>query len=540
MKIAKETKALSNIASYLLVGSIALCSVARADDTGTSSLDRFAETQPNFTTTDVLGAKNSRYWLGTHHTSSGENSNGTGNQFFYGGFEYGLTDSFQIGIERGEYNDPPIDPIAGESPNFRFIATSIYGKYSFMKRGPWTIGAQASIESLVFRSRFFGAGPNETSDTDLIGSFHLPMSYLVSPAFRLDFTPGVSFLPDTQSGSEFFGDIVQLGTGFSYKPSLRWQFYGNVNVPLSGDNSISSDGDLEKKPVLTLGGRYNISPKIGLDLFVTNGGGVTPATQIIPAFPDADTAFIGAVLSYAPNAKDSVPQNYRGLAGEPLSARNLHLQQNGFTLASADTYSPKTLSGRFMFGSQDSWSGALVYSPTYDGQIELTYEQFAEDGSVGDDVVPSFDPAYAIGAKIRFLDQNNGSRLSLSGLAKIGEDGQTATYFGSLPMMYKANDRLAVLAEPKFAAWGDVEAGGLGVGLNYEVLPGLAAIAEYSALTEGDKVWAGGIRKHLRNSPVSLELFATNAIGTEGYATMVAQDDVRVSAGVNITLGFGK
>lgn len=523
---------------FLFVNLVALGSAARAEDPRNSRLEQFVETQPNFTTTDVLGEKNSRFWLGTHHTTSGTNSNGTGNQFFYGGFEYGLTDKFQIGIERGEYTDPPIDPIAGTSPNFRFIATSLYGKYRIIDRGPWTVSAQASLESLVFRSEFFGKGPNDTSDVDLIGSFHLPVSYMISPRFRLDFTPGISFLPDEQSGSDFFGTVAQLGAGFSYKPHARWQVYGNVNVALSGDNSISSSGDLERKPVLTFGGRYNVSPAIGLDVFVTNGGGVTPATQIIPAFPDANTAFFGAVVSYTPGAKNEVPQNYRGLGGEPLSARNRQLQHNGFTLASADTFSPGTVNARFTLGSEDSWSGALVYSPTYDGQIELTYEQFSEDGSVDDDVVPSFDPAYTIGVKLRFLDQNNGSRFSLSGLAKIGEDSQTATYFASAPAMYKSSSRLAFLAEPKFAAWGDVDAWGFGFGLNFEALPGMVAIAEYTPVTNGDNIWAGGIRKHFKNSPVTIELFATNAVGAEGYGTMVAQEDVRFSVGASIALGF--
>ncbi len=497
--------------------------------------DRFV----NFTTANLLPAGTLRLWVGSHQTAPGKATVGTANQTYYGGGTYAFSPRFQLGIGHSEFHDPPVSPIGGVTSQIRFHTTSLEGKYALVESGPWKMAVQGSVEQFIFRSPYVGI-PTSASNSHVVGSLHLPVSYSYSDALQFHVTPGVSALPDTIGGNPFYGTVASLGAGFSYKPSLRWTTYGAVNVPLSGGNSISSAGAIEKKPVVTLGARYNITPKGALDLFVTNGLGVSPATRIMTMFPDGDQFMIGATMTYTPGRGPAYRANYRGLPAEPLNMRQQHLQRDGFTLASADTLTPGIFVGRASGGSDGAYAGELQFSPDYDGQIDVSYEEFANDGSVPAGTIPSYDPNYMIGLKLRFMDQNNGSPFSLAMLAKLGRDtspNKNGTFFLAMPMMYKASPKLALMANPKAAAWGSNEFFGLGLGANYEVAPGLELIGEVTPVSAGQRtVWATGLRYYPGNSGASIDLSATNAIGSEALGTMIGQSDVRVSLGITVPL----
>ncbi|WP_243612978.1 hypothetical protein [Shimia aestuarii] len=497
--------------------------------------DRFV----NFTTANLLPAGTLRLWVGSHQTAPGKAAVGTANQTYYGGVTYAVSPRFQIGIGHSEFHDPPVSPIGGVTSQIRFHTTSLEGKVGLVESGPWKVAVQGSVEQFIFRSPYFGI-PTAASNSHVVGSLHVPVSYSVSDALQLHVTPGVSALPDTIGGLPFYGTVASLGAGFSYKPSLRWTTYGAVNVPLSGGNSISSAGAIEKKPVLTLGARFNISPKGALDVFVTNGLGVSPATRIMTMFPDGDQFMVGATMTYTPGRGPAYRPNYRGLAAEPLTMRQRHLQRDGFTLASADTLTPGIFVGRASGGSDGAYAGELQFSPDYDGQIDVSYEKFANDGSVPVGTIPSRAASYALGLKLRFMDQNNGSPFSLSMLAKLGRDrsgSKNGTFFIAMPMMYKASPKLALMASPKAAAFSSKEYYGLGLGVNYEIAPGLEVIGEVTPVSAGQRtVWATGLRYYPKNSSASIDLSATNAIGSEALGSMIGQSDVRVSLGITLAL----
>ncbi len=154
--------------------------------------------------------------------------------------------------------------------------------------------------------------------------------------------------------------------------------------------------------------------------------------------------------------------------------------------------------------------------------------------------IPSRAASYALGLKLRFMDQNNGSPFSLSMLAKLGRDrsgSKNGTFFIAMPMMYKASPKLALMASPKAAAFSSKEYYGLGLGVNYEIAPGLEVIGEVTPVSAGQRtVWATGLRYYPKNSSASIDLSATNAIGSEALGSMIGQSDVRVSLGITLAL----
>ena len=502
-------------------------------------LERHPDRFVNFTTANLLPAGSLRLWVGSHQTPPGQASTGTANQTYYGGGQYALGPRVQIGIGHSEFHDPPISPIGGVTSQIRFHTTSLEGKVVLVDSGPWKMAVEGSVEQFIFRSPYFGV-PTDAGNSHVVGSLHLPVTYRASDALQFHVTPGVSALPDTIGGNPFYGTVASLGAGFSYKPSLRWMTYGAVNMPLSGGNTISSAGTIEKKPVLTLGARYNVSPKAAVDLFVTNGLGVSPATRIMTMFPDGDHLLVGATVSYTPGRGEAYRPNYRGLSAEPLNMRQRQLQRDGFTLASADTLTPGIFVGRASGGTDGAYAGVLQFSPDYDGQIDLSYEKFANDGSVPLTTIPSRAANYMVGLKLRFMDQNNGSPFSLAVQAKLGRDtsaNKNGTFFLAVPMMYKASPSLALMANPKAAAWGSNEFFGLGLGVNYALAPGLDLIGEVTPVSDGQRtVWATGLRYYAKNGAASIDLSATNAIGSEALGTMIGQSDVRISLGVTLAL----
>ena len=70
----------------------------------------------------------------------------------------------------------------------------------------------------------------------------------------------------------------------------------------------------------------------------------------------------GAKLIYTPGNGPGYRPNYRGFSGAPATPRQIQLQQDGFTLAFADTLSPGSAALMGMAGTHGNRTGALVIS----------------------------------------------------------------------------------------------------------------------------------------------------------------------------------
>ncbi|WP_372884335.1 hypothetical protein [Shimia sp.] len=461
---------------------------------------------------------------------------GTGNQLYFGGASYAPGDRLTLGLDLQNYVDLVGGPIAGSTPHVELTTAALWGKYRLYSDSRISIAAQASLESFVLLdSTLFGGA----SSNVMIGSLKAPISYAVSPELQLHLTPSVSVLPDTVNGTGFYGTIASVGVGASYKPSDRLSFFGAVDVPVSGTNTIASSGAYEAVPVWTLGGRFNITPKGAIEAYVTNGIGMTPATSALTFWPGGDRVLAGLQLVYTPGAKR--PDTYRGVPA-PVTLRQARLQQDGFTLGTADVLEPGRARVSGWYGTDNQAGVLLAFSPDRDGEIQLVFEQFSDSTSAPAALVPRTDVRYMIGPKIRFLDQNNGDAFSLSGRMLYGRSigsRMLGVFFAEALASYKAAGGAVVTLNPKLAAFGSTEIAGLGLGLNYALRDGLELIAEVTpvALDASTPTWAAGLRYHIGNSGLSLDAQASNAIGSFGIGGMVAQNDPRIT--VTLSKLFG-
>ncbi len=464
-------------------------------------------------------------------------SSGTGNQLYTLGLEAATSDRLSFGIAYDKFADPIA--IGGVPDGIREMLTvGVHGKFRYFDNGTVQMGVLGAVNWLRLSSGYYGTTADDGSYA--IGAIQAPVTVDVGPRLQFHLTPGVSVFPDSINGRDFYGTVPYIGGGVTFQAAPRLGIYGLVNVPFGANgNTIAPSGAMKNVPVWTAGARYLVTPKAALDLYVTNGFGATPATEILTFYPDGDETLVGLRLSYTPGWEGDYPSSYRG--ARPLTARERRLQFPGLTLASADTLDPGLVALSATYGTDGHYNYGAAFSPDQDIEFGLHVERLADDGSrvpplkVGTDD----ETRWLVSAKLRFLDQNNGSPFTMSGNLALGREFDTrfGVVHASLPMSYKFGDRIAATAEPKFAAYGSTELYGLGLGMNAELYEGLDLIAEVTPMAGEDMTWAAGARYTAGNA--SFEVKATNTAGDFGVATMLAQDDVRYSVGVRLALDAG-
>ena len=515
-----------------LTTATAIPALAAAQSTSTSVVEGPPTRIVGFESANMNHAGTVEFNIGARQNSP-NNRPGTGNQIYNGGGSYAFTDRFTMGIDVQNFVDPIGGPVAGfpTIPQIETTEVALWGKYQLFNNGRLSVATLGSVENFAaLRSDFWG-GFDTNQDGVFVGAIKAPITYSVSPKLQLHLTPGVTLAPDDIAGDEFYGTIVSLGAGVSYRASNRVLMFGTIETAVSGDNTINSDGNFESVPVWTVGGRYNVTPRLGLEGYLTNGWGNTPATSVMTFWPDGDDVLAGARLIYTPGANR--PVSYRSLSLPPTT-RQVNLQQDGFTLGSADTLEPGMLRTDVWGGNDSNQGVSLSFSPDRDGEIQVIFEKYSDNPTADQDLVPTTSVRYMVGPKLRFMDQNNGNLFSLTGRMLYGrqinsDPTKVGVFYTDLIANYKTRNGFSFTASPKIGAFGNNELVGFGMGVNYGFDNGLELIAEVTPIgRDGDEAtWAAGARYHLGKSGFTVDAQATNAIGRHGIGSMVAQDDTR-------------
>ncbi|MEO1593536.1 MAG: hypothetical protein AAFU71_19940, partial [Cyanobacteria bacterium J06632_22] len=504
-----------------------------SDDTVASPLERSPIRLLHLETANQLIGRALQLSFGSHQTLSDDNP-GTGSQVYYGEIDWGITDEVQLSLSGHVYDDPPISAINGERQNITFTSLSASVRYRLLNSEQLALGVQGALETLAFSSDLFDSADG---DANIVGAVHLPLTYTVSPDLQLHLTPGVSFLPGQLNGSEFYDTLFTVGSGVSWQPSEQWLLYGALNAPLGpGGNTIESDQDIDRQLVWSLGTRYNVTPRTGINLYATNGWGVTPATAILASVPGGDDLLLGVEVQYTPDTGLGYRDRFGDEARAPFTARDRQLMLDGITLANGHTLAPGNVAISAGAATQGQLYGKLVYSPDEALQFEFSAEDAGDIDQVIDDTTAINEAVrYAVGGRVQLLDQRLGDVVSLSARILAGRDvdDEVGVLFADLPLTYEVNSQLAVLVDPKIALSGVDDRAGLGLGVNYEVVEGLQLIGEVTPVFGGDRtIWALGTRYGFAQNGLSLELYGTNAVGRHGVGTLVGEDDARFGAGL--------
>lgn len=507
--------------------------LAQAQET---EIERQPNDFENFTTANTLRPGTWEFELGFHQTNPGIDTPGTANQVYFVDVAFAPFDGLEFGIDYMNFVDPPPRPIAGAQPDTSLDGGGARAKLRLYRAGGLSVAAQVSAEMLKFDSAIFGG----TSDTyEFVGSAHLPVTYDIAPNLQAHLTPGVSVFPGTRNGNPFYGTVASIGAGLTWKPTARTTVYGTATMPVTGANTILSDGSYARRTVLTLGSRFAFAPNSAVEIWATNGFGATPTTGVLTMFPDADIVMIGAKLVHTFGKGTPDKPHYDRAPGTVLTSRQQQLAGDGFTLTNPRTRPRGTAEALAFYGMHGNRGAALTLAPDHFLELRASYEEPADDGSGAVNKVFSDAGRWSGRFKLQFMDQADGWPVSLGYIASFGRDrNKRGVFFTALPVMREVTPRLAVMAEPKAAFYGNNEEFGLGLGANFAVSRDISLVGEYTVRNSGEDIWSVGAKTRLRAAPVEIGLHATNAIGSFGVNTMTSQDDPKVVLSVSFLQGL--
>lgn len=480
-----------------------------------------------FETAELLPPRTLSFYGGTLEGAPGL-AGGLGRQYYGGEFRWRGTGRLEYGLALQAYDDPPRVPIGGGTSNITTIGFGPSLKYQVYSDRTFSVSAQTAVEMLVFASEDFGTTVGSES-VRAIGSLQFPATMNLGNRLQIHGNLGVSLFPETLNGNDFFGTFYHGGFGLTWAVARNLQFYANAqDVFGPGGNAFASDGSIAQESIWSIGGRYAVSRYASADLYLTNGVGFSPATALLADFPTDGAPLFGVRFNYLPGANATLD----GQTERAPSPRAQELQVDGLGLNSGHTLLPGTFQTTLTASQDGNWSAYIVAARDPGVQFEALVEDFANDGSVDPAAVPEFETRLTFGGRMRLFVSERDQPLTVTARLLAGRDLEeptTGVFYGALPITYEPSDRLAIHLDPRFAAFGSRRTSGIGLGINYRLTDTLKLLAEATAVSQSQSmIWNVGTRYDFSDVPLTLELFATNAMGRYGLGGLVAQDSARL------------
>ena len=511
---------------------------------------------------------------------------------FNTGFSWGINDKLQLTLQFQHVDSS--SPI--EQGDFTSFRTEDNEAALELKQRFWSNQAATQALSGVFaaswgtRGFMFSQGGESTeiNNRDVFVSLAVPFTTDVGD-WQFNVAPTVAFFRDESAvffrrlpndDDSSFGTVLGLGGGAAYQVNYQLFIFGDVFLPLTGNNSINRDsGEPDRAIAYNAGIRFLTNPRLALDLYATN-----TAASFAPLSLTADRDFLGLGANivfmpdiFAPNRR------VQDSSGTTLTDTEL-LTTDGIAFFDGGTIPSGKLSLQLQGGSQGVLT-AIRYGVLKDLEI----------GTFLDYVAGEIDESeQGISGKIRFLNQAENAPFTLSAAATAsltnepfvnffendattfeslglekgvpiftpgGDDadtGQRIILTFALPMHYQINDSAAVWLTPiaGFVQRQGIEAGGLNLGgaialsqaISFTGEIGANFIGEGNSLVDGQREneipWTVGVRwtplsllgreASTDNSDPYLELYLTNRVGSSTWHQLRVRENNRVGIGAGL------
>ncbi len=505
---------------------------------------------PSFPTTNQLPEGDTQLKVFTLSTFSGGAGGGTGNQNYASRFDYGLRNDIQISTFYSSADDPLYKKIKRHSipsPNYwESYGASV--KVNLLNKQSWKIAFEGSLESWKVKNgppNIFNYKDEMVSNKSLIGSISTPISIELNNNIQLNFTPGISFLPDKQGsgyGNEgkFYGNNIFAGGGISWSPIDNLRLISSAIFPFGpGYNNFDSNLEFSRETIYNLGINWDINPRIGIEGVLTNGFGATPSTGIL-TIPSDNVIGYYAGIKYTPLALDS-PQRY-------LSRRESSLSMGGLTVNTALVPPSESVQIWGNFDDSGNTFGYLGYSlsnsfqldalnigkfngvPKKEGKKATLVRNYADDEGIKTRVGAKF----VLASPLRQAPFWIGARLS-AGRGQGLSDGQ-GYLFSELIATWEATNWLAININPKLAWNAFTIPKGIGVGANIQIAKNLQLIPEFNIVNNnsGDPNNTIALR-WLAKDNLHLDLYTSTAAGLQDIGQLLSSDTRRLGARFNIS-----
>jgi hypothetical protein len=346
------------------------------------------------------------------------------------GFSWGISDELELTLQ--------FQHVDSSSParqgNFTSERTEDNEAALEVKQKLWenTSGTQSlsGVFSVSWGTRGFrltGEGTTtELNNRNIYTAVHLPFTTTVDRKWQFTVSPTLAFF--NEANAEFFqrlpnddssfGTVFGLAGAVSYTISPKLTLWGDVFLPLTGNNSISrQSGKPDDAIAYNAGLRYFVNPRLALDVYASNTfGSIAPLSLTA----DRDLMALGTNIVLMPDlfaVNRRQPDRFdsqSNLDHTPITTDGLGFFDGG-TLSS----------GQFLFNLQGGSQGLLTslrygVLKDFEAGIYLDYISGETDES-----------EQGLSAKIRLLNQAENQPLTASLAATIGLGNQALTNFAS-------------------------------------------------------------------------------------------------------------
>jgi len=474
--------------------------------------------------------------LGWKSSFGGGEAKGTGNQNYNYYLNYGLRDDILISF----FYSVSDDPLYNYVKNFNTVTPNyweIYGaslKKSIYEKNNFNISTSFSIESWFIRSgddliknNMFNSLNSQYKSKDLIGSFHIPITFKLSNKTSFYFLSGINFLPDKknsydQLASDFYGVIPFAGGAISKKLNKTIEINSSLILPLgSSKNSFNKNIDFYNSYIYSFGINYYLNPKISFEGKLTNSFGLTPSTAVL-TIPSSDELGYYFGLNYNPWRFDSPITKFK----------DNEIYLNTFGITDENAYLPRYDSTiiKLNYDNKNSYLFNIKYSLSNDFQLDfLNLNMINHESELNktnkkllENYVGSDNLNTRVGGKFyvyktKTLDYISALKVSL-GRAQSSKQGY---FFLKSINTFKLNNKTFLNLNPKFAWSGINSPKSIGASINYLFNKKYALVSETNIpldeLNENNFTLAF---RYIVDQNKSYDLYTTNALGINDLGTM--------------------
>ncbi len=521
---------------------------------------------------------------------------GTGTPFFAGpGVQVGVTNNLELSLGAQIFDSSYLDLVGGrvDNPNGDIALAAKY-KIWQNEAKTQTLSGIVSLSGFSRGATFRRLGVTSKVDgSGIIPEFQLPFTFDLGEKAQFTISPTLAFfqqdsavqLPRIPDRGGSYGTTFGIMGAASFRPFSRLMVWGDAFVPFTGNNSLNFKTERPAKTIVFNAGlRYFVNPRLGLDIFATNGfGNLGP----LALTGDSEKVGIGAGIVIMPNAVPAnrkYPNTFKGnvlLKDTPMTDDGLGFFDGGTV--------PE---GKVLLQFQGGSSGLMA-------AVRYGVLRDFEFGTYIDYVFGNVDESeQGVSAKVRLLNQADGAPFTAGVAATIGRGNNLlenfrnndATIFSlsgreksfpfigsgdnadtlptlfigtlSLPLQYQFKPGTAIWLTPTvgFVQRGGFSLGGINAGGSIRVFKDVSILGEVGVNFVGDGnafinnrlanriPWNVAIRWTPSKvlgldfssslARPSLELFVTNRVGASAWHQFRVREQNNPAVGVGISIPF--
>lgn len=521
------------------------------------------------------------------------------NLFYDTGFTWGITDALELTLQFQHVDST----FPGRQGPFEAVLTddnegTAALRYLIWHNAARTLHLGSSVSLSIGDRGVLFRRPGQFVEDDnqaVVPAFQLPVTAVLGGLGHLTLAPTVAIFPDDHAlflfrpplaDADTFGLLFGFSGAASYRLHPRLVLWGDLFVPVTGNNSINRDsGQPDHSVTFNAGVRYLVNPRLALDVFASNAlGSVGPLALLA----DQDEVGLGTSVAFLSDIF-AANRRYPDRFVNPEAPIPFVPTSDGIAFFDGGTLPSRYLLMNLQGGMQGVLA-SLHFVPLEDLELALYLDYIFSDVD---------ESEQGVGAKLRLLNQaetnlftasvavtvgltnrvflnffrNDRDAFDNSGLDRNvpflpnGDDGPEGEVFlmtFSLPLHYQFDSGVAFWVTPILGVVQrrGVEIAGVNVGGAVPLFRNiLSVLAEVGGNVAGEGnaflndhledaiPWAAAVRLHFdrlqrrrfRPTPFPgprLEVYVTNRVGSSPFQSLRVRADSEVAVGGGLSIPF--